>query len=348
MMNKKFPCVIKLFIALALLIGGPATALGEEFYRGKSILFIVGHAPGGGFDRYTRAVARHIGKYGLVRRNREVTVRTVLFLALLFPSAVWSLGCTGYEDRTKKESGVIVFRSADGRTLTLEELKGATGTFRYEIVGAADVPAEASALHQRARQAGGRGEYEQAITLLDNASELAPQWPYPVYDRAYTHLLMKDFDAARADYQKTVALAPRGFFTAITALDILTREQTGEFPRGTYLAYLSLEWVDDRAKKIDTVRHLVNRLPRFAPGWADLASFADQDSERLTAIEKGLAAEPDAETRGMLEINRALVLDRQGDHDGAVRLLGELALDPKSTYGTEQLARATLALVAKK
>jgi hypothetical protein len=159
---------------------------------------------------------------------------------------------------------------------------------------------------------------------------------------------MKDFDAARADYQKTVALAPRGFFTAITALDILTREKKGEFPPGTYLAYLSLEWVDDRAKRTDMVRHLVNELPRFAPGWKEVATFADQDPERVAAIEKGLAAEPDAETRGMLEINKALVMDRQGEHDGAIRLLGELALDPQSTYGTEHLAKATLALVAKK
>ena len=177
---------------------------------------------------------------------------------------------------------------------------------------------------------------------------MLPQWPYPVYDKAYTHLLMKDFDAARADYQKTVALAPRGFFTAITAADILTREQTGQFPPGTYLEYLALEWVEGRANKIDMVRRLVNRLPRFAPGWKELASFADQDPERLAAIEKGLAAEPDAETRGMLETTRALVLNRQGDHDGAVRLLGELALDPQSTYGTEQLAKATLAVVAKR
>jgi tetratricopeptide (TPR) repeat protein len=249
---------------------------------------------------------------------------------------------------TKQEGSVIVFRSADGRTLTLEELRGVTGTFRYEIVGAADVPAEASGLHERAREAGGRGEYQEAITLLTKASALAPRWPYPVYDRAYTYLLMRDFDAARADYQKTVTLAPRGFFTAITALDILTREQKGEFPLGTYLAYLSLEWVDNPARRADMVRHLVNEFPRLAPGWKELAVFADQDPDRLAAIEKGLAAEPDAETRGVLEINKALVLDRQGEHGLAIRLLGELALDPQGTYGTEQLAKATLAVIATK
>ncbi len=35
----------------------------EEFYKGKTIRFIVGYAPGGGYDTYTRAIARHIGRY---------------------------------------------------------------------------------------------------------------------------------------------------------------------------------------------------------------------------------------------------------------------------------------------
>ncbi len=62
-MNKKFLCLVKLVIGLTFLVGASATALGEEFYKGKSILFIVGTSPGGGYDTYTRAVARHIGKY---------------------------------------------------------------------------------------------------------------------------------------------------------------------------------------------------------------------------------------------------------------------------------------------
>ncbi len=62
-MNKKFLCLVKLVIGLTFLVGASATALGEEFYKGKTILFIVGYFPGGGYDTYTRAVARHIGKY---------------------------------------------------------------------------------------------------------------------------------------------------------------------------------------------------------------------------------------------------------------------------------------------
>lgn len=35
----------------------------ERFYEGKVIRLIVGFSAGGGFDTYTRAIARHIGKY---------------------------------------------------------------------------------------------------------------------------------------------------------------------------------------------------------------------------------------------------------------------------------------------
>ena len=35
----------------------------EDFYKGKSVRFVLGFSPGGGFDAYTRAIARHIGKH---------------------------------------------------------------------------------------------------------------------------------------------------------------------------------------------------------------------------------------------------------------------------------------------
>jgi tripartite-type tricarboxylate transporter receptor subunit TctC len=38
-------------------------ASANDFYKGKTIRFIVGYAPGGGYDTYTRAIARHIGRF---------------------------------------------------------------------------------------------------------------------------------------------------------------------------------------------------------------------------------------------------------------------------------------------
>ena len=48
--------------ALVCLSLGPAAA-DEEFYKGKTITFIVGTAVGGGYDTYSRLVAAHIGAH---------------------------------------------------------------------------------------------------------------------------------------------------------------------------------------------------------------------------------------------------------------------------------------------
>lgn len=273
------------------------------------------------------------------------------------------LSLAGWGHNSSKEpknAATVILTLPDGRKITIEDLQGVTGRVafregklldvtgkvRYEIIGTRSVPAAAESLHQQAREAGGHGDYKKALTLLERASELAPEWPYPVYDRAYTHLLMHDFDGARTYYRKTLELSPRGFFTAITALDTLTREQNGQLPVGTYLAYTSLEWMDDTAKKDDAVREMVKTIPQFAPAWKLFAGLCPEDAARLAAIENGLAAQPDAETKGMLEINMALVLNLNGDKAAAVRLLGELALNPNSTFGTEQSAKAALSILA--
>jgi tripartite-type tricarboxylate transporter receptor subunit TctC len=45
------------------LMGNALIADADDFYKGKTIRFIVGYAPGGGYDTYTRAIARHIGNH---------------------------------------------------------------------------------------------------------------------------------------------------------------------------------------------------------------------------------------------------------------------------------------------
>lgn len=50
-----------LFFCFVLFLGG--TALADDFYEGKTLRIIVSGAPGGGFDTYSRTIARHIGKH---------------------------------------------------------------------------------------------------------------------------------------------------------------------------------------------------------------------------------------------------------------------------------------------
>jgi tripartite-type tricarboxylate transporter receptor subunit TctC len=50
-----------ILLTLALSIAGNAAA--QDFYKGKTIRVVVGQAPGGGYDTYTRMIARHITKH---------------------------------------------------------------------------------------------------------------------------------------------------------------------------------------------------------------------------------------------------------------------------------------------
>ena len=53
-----------LVLSLTLLhLGAPGSSWAEDFYRGKTIRFIVGQAAGGGYDTYGRLIARHISKH---------------------------------------------------------------------------------------------------------------------------------------------------------------------------------------------------------------------------------------------------------------------------------------------
>ena len=50
--------------AISILVGflGAASAQ-EPFYKGKTVRVIVGGSAGGGYDTYTRTIARHLGKH---------------------------------------------------------------------------------------------------------------------------------------------------------------------------------------------------------------------------------------------------------------------------------------------
>ncbi|MEE9548798.1 MAG: hypothetical protein V3W08_00180 [Candidatus Binatia bacterium] len=62
-MNKGLSYMFMLIIGLALVVGASTTVLGEDFFKDKTIHFIVGYSPGGGYDTYTRVIARHFGKH---------------------------------------------------------------------------------------------------------------------------------------------------------------------------------------------------------------------------------------------------------------------------------------------
>lgn len=54
--------IFPLYLSITLTFGALASAQ-ESFYKGKTIRIVVGFAPGGGFDTYSRVLARHMGRH---------------------------------------------------------------------------------------------------------------------------------------------------------------------------------------------------------------------------------------------------------------------------------------------
>ena len=54
---------LSLIVVVAMLAFSTADASSDEFYKNKTVRIIVGFAPGGGFDAYSRVIARHFGKH---------------------------------------------------------------------------------------------------------------------------------------------------------------------------------------------------------------------------------------------------------------------------------------------
>jgi tripartite-type tricarboxylate transporter receptor subunit TctC len=61
-MIRQMRFIIAALIGLAFSANG-ALATTHEFYKGKTIRIVVGYAPGGGYDFYSRVIARHMGKH---------------------------------------------------------------------------------------------------------------------------------------------------------------------------------------------------------------------------------------------------------------------------------------------
>ena len=62
-MITKMYWLIGSMVGIALLAFAIRTAGADEFYKGKTIRFVVGFAAGGGYDLSARIVGRHMGKH---------------------------------------------------------------------------------------------------------------------------------------------------------------------------------------------------------------------------------------------------------------------------------------------
>ncbi len=83
------------------------------------------------------------------------------------------------------------------------------------------IPTEAARYHEQGRDPGSNGDPVKALELFTRAHELAPDWPAPPYDMAFTYLLADYLEEADKWYAHVDELSPRGFFTCKRSLDTI-------------------------------------------------------------------------------------------------------------------------------
>ena len=115
-------------LGLALSTGVTPAAAQEGFYKGKTIRIVVATSAGGGFDAYTRTMARHMGKH--IPGNPTFIVENM-------PGAGHRIGAN-YLYKVAKPDGLTIGHFQGG--LFLEQVLGERGiefdALKYEFIGA--------------------------------------------------------------------------------------------------------------------------------------------------------------------------------------------------------------------
>jgi tripartite-type tricarboxylate transporter receptor subunit TctC len=126
-------------LILGCLITGTALAASDEgFYKGKTLRLIVAFAAGGGFDTYSRAIGRHIGKH--IPGNPSVIVENM--------TGAGGFIHANYMYQQAKPDGLTLGNNIGG--LILQQIMGAKGANfdgkRFEFIGAPSVDTAVCAL----------------------------------------------------------------------------------------------------------------------------------------------------------------------------------------------------------
>jgi tripartite-type tricarboxylate transporter receptor subunit TctC len=116
-----------LTIALSLFFGLPSANGQTPFYQGKTVRIIVGASAGGGYDTYSRTIARHIGKH--IPGNPGIVVENM-------PGAGFLISAN-YMYKVAKPDGLTIGHFIGG--LFLQQLLGKPGiefdAAKFEYIG---------------------------------------------------------------------------------------------------------------------------------------------------------------------------------------------------------------------
>jgi tripartite-type tricarboxylate transporter receptor subunit TctC len=123
----RLPVLLLLWLLALAYCALTAASAQDSFYKGKAVRIIVATTPGGGYDTYSRTIARHLGKH--VPGNPSVLVENM-------PGAGFRIGAN-YVYKVAKPDGLTIGHFIGG--LFLQQLIGDPGiefeSTKFEYVG---------------------------------------------------------------------------------------------------------------------------------------------------------------------------------------------------------------------
>jgi tripartite-type tricarboxylate transporter receptor subunit TctC len=118
---------IAVLAGLVLLTAVPAKSATDDFYKGKTIRIVVGFGAGGGFDTYSRAIARHMGKF--IPGNPTIAVDNM--------TGAGSLIAANHVYKVAKPDGLTIGHFIGG--LIMQQVMGGSGiefdARKFEMIG---------------------------------------------------------------------------------------------------------------------------------------------------------------------------------------------------------------------
>lgn len=114
-MKQRLWLPITVVAGLVFLATAPAKSAAPDFYKGKNIRIIVGFAAGGGFDAYSRAIARHMGRF--IPGNPSIAVENM--------TGAGSLIAANHVYKVAKPDGLIIGHFIGG--LIMQQVMGGSG-----------------------------------------------------------------------------------------------------------------------------------------------------------------------------------------------------------------------------
>ena len=129
-MRRRLCCLCVAILGLTL-IASVAHATTHDFYKGRTMRIIVGFSPGGGYDTYSRTIARHMGRY--IPGNPTIAVENM--------TGAGSLSAANHVYKIAKPDGLTVGHFIGG--LFMQQVLGKAGiefdALKFEYIG---VPAQ--------------------------------------------------------------------------------------------------------------------------------------------------------------------------------------------------------------